>query len=152
MELHIAPISRKSSFTEDAFEKNDRVVSLLLRTEPRSKDDKEAQEALKLTADNLFISLFEGEDGPSQENAKFKHLLGLMLERRRLLRVKERDAAFTIYIHRPTKNEYAVPNVELDPQFFIENQEKLEFLSPGSGESESPASKGEAPEVGTPKS
>lgn len=183
MELHIAPISRKSSFTEDAFEKNDRVVSLLLRTEeevvrvdileseeegyelpgelicrwtqvfkPRSKDDKEAQEALKLTADNLFISLFEGEDGPSQENAKFKHLLGLMLERRRLLRVKERDAAFTIYIHRPTKNEYAVPNVELDPQFFIENQEKLEFLSPGSSESESPASKGEAPEVETPKS
>ena len=66
--------------------------------------------------------------------------------------MKERDAVFTIYIHRPTKNEYAVPNVELDPQFFIENQEKLEFLSPGSSESESPASKGKAPEVGTPKS
>lgn len=183
MELHIAPISRKSNVTENAFEKNDRVVSLLLRTEeevvrsdileseeegyelpgelicrwtqvfkPRSRDDKEAQEALKLTADNLFISLFEGEDGPSQENAKFKHLLGLMLERRRLLRVKERDAAFTIYIHRPTKNEYAVPNVELDPQFFIENQEKLEFLSPGSSESGSPASKGKNSEIETPKS
>ena len=95
---------------------------------PRSTDDKEAQEAMKLTADNLFISLFEGEDGPTQENAKLKHLLGLMLERRRLLRVKSRDNIFTHYIHRPSKNEYSVPNVELDPQFFIENQEKLDFL------------------------
>ncbi|MBT5170362.1 MAG: hypothetical protein HN763_00555 [Opitutales bacterium] len=173
MELHIAPISRKSNFTEVAFEKNDRVVSLLIRTaeevlrsdilesdeesyelpgelicrwtqifKPRSKDDKEAQEALKLTADNLFISLFEGEDGPSQENAKFKHLLGLMLERRRLLRVKERDSAYTIYIHRPSKNEYAVPNVELDPQFFIESQEKLEFLIPGGSDADTSGSKG----------
>ncbi len=174
MELHIAPISRKSSVTGTAFEKDDRVVSLLIRTEaealrvdtleseedgyelqgdlicrwtqvfkPRSKHDKEAQEALKLTADNLFISLFEGEDGPTQENAKFKHLLGLMLERRRLLRVKERNSAFTLYIHRPTKNEYAVPNVELDPQFFIENQEKLAFLdiSPPEKPSKSSASK-----------
>lgn len=178
MELHIAPISRKSIVTEVAFEKNDRVVSLLIRTaeeavrcdilegeeegyelpgelicrwtqvfKPRSKDDKEAQEALKLTADNLFISLFEGEAGPSQENAKFKHLLGLMLERRRLLRVKERDAAFTIYIHRPTKNEYAVPNVELDPQFFIENQEKLAFLDASSAEKPSkPSAAKAAPE------
>ena len=107
---------------------------------PRSKDDKVAMEAMKLTADNLFISLFEGEDGPTQENAKLKHLLGLMLERRRLLRVKERDASYTLYVHRPTKNEYSVPNVELDPQFFIENQEKLEFL--GSVSAESGASKG----------
>lgn len=168
MELHIAPISRKSSFSETAFEKDDRVVSLLARTEeevlrldvleseeesyelpgdlicrwtqvfkPRSKDGREAQEALKLTADNLFISLFDGEDGPTQENAKLKHLLGLMLERRRLLRVKARDASFTLYIHRPTKNEYAVPNVELDPQFFIENQEKLAFLDASSPDKQS---------------
>ena len=170
MELHIPPVSKKSVASEKAFEKDDRVVSLLVRSEeealrfdileceeesyelagdlicrwtllfkPKSKDDKEAQEALKLTADNLFISLFEGEDGPTQENAKLKHLLGLMLERRRLLRVKERDASFTLYVHRPTKIEYSVPNVELDPQFFIENQEKLAFLdvsaSSGSGES-----------------
>lgn len=159
MEWHITPISRKSALSGDPFEKEDRVVSLLIRAtdeilradvleseeesyelpgelvcrwtqvfKPRSKDDKEAQEALKLTADNLFISLFEGEEEPSQENAKLKQLLGLMLERRRLLRVKSRDADFTHYIHRPTKEEFAVPNVELDPQFFIDNQEKLAFL------------------------
>lgn len=165
MEWHIAPISRKSASSETAFEKDDRIASMLIRLEddivrtdvleseettyelpgelicrwtqifkPRSTDDKEAQEAMKLTADNLFISLFEGEDGPTQENAKLKHLLGLMLERRRLLRVKSRDNIFTHYIHRPSKNVYSVPNVELDPQFFIENQEKLEFLGSVGGE------------------
>ncbi len=159
MEWQIAPISKKSALSETAFDKDDRVTSLLIRLDddvvrsdvleseeesyelpgdlicrwtqvfkPRSNDDKEAQEALKLTADNLFISLFDGEDGPTLENAKLKHLLGLMLERRRLLRVKERGETFIHYIHRPTKNEYFVPNVELDPQFFIENQEKLAFL------------------------
>jgi hypothetical protein len=65
-----------------------------------------------------------------------------MLERRRLLRVKERDSAYTIYIHRPSKNEYAVPNVELDPQFFIESQEKLEFLIPGGSDADTSGSKG----------
>ncbi len=173
MEWHITPISRKSAFSEAEFEKDDRVVSLLIRTDedviradvleseeegyelpgdlvcrwtqvfkPRSTDDKEAQEAMKLTADNLFISLFEGEDEPTQENAKLKHLLGLMLERRRLLRVKERDSEFTRYIHRPTKLEYSVPNVELDSQFFIENQEKLAFLGAVSSDEKAPASGG----------
>ena len=172
MEWHIAPISRKSAMSDTAFEKDDRIASILVRLEddvvradvleseeplyeppgdlicrwtyifkPRSTDEKEAQEAMKLTADNLFISLFEGEDGPTQENAKLKHLLGLMLERRRLLRVKSKDSTFTHYIHRPTKNEYSVPNVELDPQFFIENQEKLEFLGSTGGEGSSEAGK-----------
>jgi len=177
MEWHIAPISRKSAMTDTAFEKDDRVASLLIRQEeeivredvleseeasfeyegelicrwtqihkPRSNEEKEAQEAMKLTADNLFISLFDGEEGPTQENAKLKHLLGLMLERRRLLRVKARDPAFTHYIHRPTKNEYSVPNVELDPEFFIENQEKLAFLgAAGSEDSEKSEKKAKSP-------
>lgn len=158
--------------SETAFEKDDRIASMLIRLEediarmdvldseepsfelpgelicrwtqifkPRSTDDKEAQEAMKLTADNLFISLFEGEDEPTQENSKLKHLLGLMLERRRLLRVKSRDRDYTHYIHRPTKNEYSVPNVELDPEFFIENQEKLEFLGSVGGEDSKKAEK-----------
>ncbi len=98
---------------------------------PKAKDNREELEAMKLTADNLFISLFEGEEEPTAENGKFKQFLGLMLERRRVLRVKERDDNFTYYIHRPTKREFAVPNVELDPLFFIENQEKLDFILTG---------------------
>lgn len=106
----------------------------------KPKDNREEMEAMKLTADNLFINLFEGEDEPTGENGKLKQFLGLMLERRRVLRVKARGDDYTHYIHRPTKREFAVPNVELDPQFFIENQEKLDFILSGplasEGESE----------------
>ena len=108
---------------------------------PRDQHDKEVQEALKLTADNLFVSLFEGEDGPGQENSKLKRLLSLMLERRRLLRLKLKEAGYLWYIHRPSKVEYPVPDVELDPQFFIDNQEKLAFL--GTLDDEGPAKQAE---------
>ena len=160
MDWHIPPIGRKSCRSGDAFDKDERVVSLLTRTgdgiarwdlreaeeagyEPegqsicrwvqtfKPKDDskKEALESMKLTAENLFIGLFDSEEGPSQENAELKRLLGLMLERRRLLRAKEKNDRFILYAHRPSKSEYAVPNVDLSPEFFLENQEKLSFLS-----------------------
>lgn len=102
---------------------------------PKPNDGKEEAEALKLTADNLFISFFEGEEegSLSLENAELKHFLGLMLERRRVLRVKARTRKYTRYVHRPTKREFLVPAIELDPQFFIENEEKLSFLVDGAG-------------------
>jgi len=114
---------------------------------PRDQHDKEVQEALKLTADNLFVSLFEGEDAPNQENSKLKRLLSLMLERRRLLRLKHKEAGYLWYIHRPSKIEYPVPDTELDPQFFIENQKKLAFL--GASEDEGSAKQTESPPKGS---
>ncbi len=100
---------------------------------PKPDDGKEEAEALKLTADNLFISFFEGEEEGtlSLENSELKHFLGLMLERRRVLRVKARTRKYTRYVHRPTKREFLVPAIELDPQFFLENEEKLSFLVDG---------------------
>ncbi|MDQ8198119.1 hypothetical protein QEH56_08175 [Pelagicoccus enzymogenes] len=100
---------------------------------PKPTDGKEEEEALKLTADNLFISFFEGEEEGtlSEENAELKHFLGLMLERRRVLRVKARTRKYTRYVHRPSKREFLVPAVDLDPKFFLENEEKLAFLVDG---------------------
>lgn len=111
---------------------------------PKPNDGKEEAEALKLTADNLFISLFEGEEEGqlSEENVELKHFLGLMLERRRVLRVKGRTRKYTRYVHRPTKKEFLVPNVDLEPRFFLENEEKLSFILDG-GAGEDEASEGE---------
>ncbi|MDQ8203938.1 hypothetical protein [Pelagicoccus sp. SDUM812003] len=100
---------------------------------PKPDDGKEEAEALKLTADNLFISLFEGEEEAtlSEENSELKHFLALMLERRRVLRVKARNRKYTRYVHRPSKREFLVPQVALEPQFFFENEEKLSFIIEG---------------------
>lgn len=102
---------------------------------PKPDDGKEEEEALKLTADNLFISLFEGEaEGEfSEENAELKHFLGLMLERRRVLKVKARTRKYTRYFHRPSKRDFLVPKVALEPGFFLENEEKLSLLLEGTG-------------------
>lgn len=101
---------------------------------PKRDEGKDEEEAMELTAENLFASLFEGEEEPSQENAKLKHFLALILERRRLLRLERRGSSFDQYIHRPTKIRYFVPAVELDPEFFVENQRRLDFLISGGGE------------------
>ncbi len=100
---------------------------------PKPSDGREEAEALKLTADNLFLSLFEGEEEGtlSQENAELKHLLGLMLERRRVLRATGRNRSCIRYLHRPSKKTYLVPAVELSPAFFREHMEKLAFIVDG---------------------
>lgn len=107
---------------------------------PKPSDGREEAEALKLTADTLFASLFEGEnpDEPTLENAELKFFLALMLERRRVLRVKSRGRQFTRYIHRPSKQEFAVPVVDLDPRFFRENEEKLAFVLEAGADAEAP--------------
>lgn len=173
-------MARKSFFSGEAFEKDERVASSLVKTEdgellridvrrsetdavelpgealchwnlrfkPKPSDGKEEAEALKLTADNLFISLFEGEEEGelTQDNAELKLFLGLMLERRRVLRVKGRTRQYTRYVHRPSKREFLVPAVELEPQFFLENEEKLSFLVEGG---DGVADTGEADESGS---
>lgn len=107
---------------------------------PKKDDGKEEAEALKLTTDNLFISLFEGEEEAtlSEENAELKHFLALMLERRRVLRVKARTRKYTRYVHRPSKREFLVAVVDLEPAFFLENEEKLSFLVEGGDAGEGP--------------
>lgn len=176
MEWHISPVARRSYLSNKEFEKDDRVVSTLVRTadgellridallpelrdvdlpgepicrwtqifKPKPDDGREEAEALKLTADNLFISLFEGENPEelSEENAELKHFLALMLERRRVLRVKSRGRGYVRYVHRPSKREFMVPAVDLEPAFFLENQEKLAFIVDG----------GDAPEPGSAES
>ncbi len=166
MEWHITPISRESRLTGEPFEKGDRVLSSLVKTDegealridvlesesddlelpgdlickwtqvfkPRNTDDKEREEAMKLTADNLLLNLFEGEEEPTTENAHLKHFLGLMLERRRVLKVVEKDENFIQYLHRPSKQVLPVPIVNLDTQFFIENQDRLSPILTGSTE------------------
>jgi len=163
MDWKISSIARKSAHSERPFEKDERVLSILVKSDdgeyerhdihegeeaayertgeaickwtqvfkPKSNDAREEAEAMKLTADNLFMSLFEGEEEPTRDNAKLKHMLALMLERKRILRLKERQGEYSIYVHRPSKTAYPVPIVEVDPEFFLENQEKLAFLVEG---------------------
>ena len=81
----------------------------------------------------------------SEDDGRLVQFLALMMERKRLIRPKGRNADGTkdVYIHRGTKNLYEVPVGELTPEFFIAVQDQLSILV-GVPEEETVAAEGDA--------
>ncbi len=96
---------------------------------PRNKEEN-PDKALKLTAENLFITLADPDNEPNEENTRLVQFLALMLERKRILRPKghNSDRTKSVYEHAKSKERYEVPVGELDPAFFIAVQEQLSVL------------------------
>jgi hypothetical protein len=86
--------------------------------------------ALKLTAENLFVTLADPTTEPTPENTRLVQFLALMLERKKILRPKGRsaDGARNRYEHARTKAVFEVPAGDLTPEFFIAVQEQLSVL------------------------
>jgi hypothetical protein len=89
-----------------------------------------ADRALKLTAENLFITLVDPLTEPTPENTRLVQFLALMLERKKLLRPRGRtpDGARNLYEHAKTKQMFEVPVGDLTPEFFVAVQEQLTVL------------------------
>lgn len=85
---------------------------------------------LKLTAENLFLTLADPMTEQTTENVRLVQFLALMLERKKILRPKGRsaDGEKNVYEHARTKQPYEVPAAELDASFFIAIQEQLSVL------------------------
>lgn len=88
---------------------------------------------LKLTAENLFVTLADPANELAPENERLVQFLALMLERKKLLRPKGRaaDGKRNLFEHAKTKLIYAVPAGELNPEFFLSIQEQLSALVGG---------------------
>ena len=86
--------------------------------------------AMRLTAENLFVTLAGPSAEPTPENIRLVRFLALMLERKKLLRPRGRstDGSRDVYEHARTKQLYEVPVGELDPQFFLQVQAQLSIL------------------------
>ncbi|HEX2101819.1 MAG TPA: hypothetical protein VHF69_14195 [Candidatus Synoicihabitans sp.] len=100
---------------------------------------------LKLTAENLFMTLADPATEASADNVRLLQFLALMLERKRVLKPRGRspDGARNVYEHAKTKLRYEVPVGELDPAFFTSVQEQLSVLV---GEPKAKAPAGPSPE------
>jgi len=100
---------------------------------PRKAGENPERE-LKLTAENLFVTLADPSNEIAPENERLVQFLALMLERKKLLRPKGRSADGTrnLFEHAKTKLIYAVPAGELNPEFFLSIQEQLSVLVGGS--------------------
>lgn len=86
--------------------------------------------ALKLTAENLFLTLADPTTEPTPENNRLLLFLGLMMERKRLIKLRGRsaDGLRQRYEHVRTKQIIELPVEELTPEFFLQVHEQLSIL------------------------
>jgi hypothetical protein len=86
--------------------------------------------ALKLTAENLFVTLADPTTEPTPENIRLLQFLALMLERKKILRPRglSADGLRTRYEHAKSKAFFEVPTGDLSPEFFVAVQEQLSVL------------------------
>lgn len=86
--------------------------------------------ALKLTTENLFLTLADPAAEATPETTRLVLFLALMLERKRILRPRGRtaDGLKNRYEHARTKQVYELPADELSPEFFVQVQEQLSVL------------------------
>ncbi|MDF9833457.1 hypothetical protein M2103_001681 [Ereboglobus sp. PH5-5] len=99
---------------------------------PRKANENPERE-LKLTAENLFMTLVDPATELTPETERLVKFLALMLERKRVLRPKGRsaDGSKNLYEHAKTKQMIEVPGGELTPEFFVQVQEQLSVLVGG---------------------
>jgi hypothetical protein len=85
---------------------------------------------LKLTAENLFLTLADPTNEPNPVNTPLLQFLALLLERKRLLRLRGRTAEGerSLYEHLRTHQMYEIPAGDLSPEFFVKIQEQLGVL------------------------
>ena len=95
---------------------------------------------LKLTAENLFLTLADPAVELAPENVRLVQFLALMLERKKLLRPRGRTAGGERQIleHMRTKQTYEIPAGELTPEFFVAIQEQLSALFGGAASNVQP--------------
>jgi hypothetical protein len=117
---------------------------------PRKAGENPERE-LKLTAENLFVTLADPAIEIAPENERLVQFLALMLERKKLLRPKGRaaDGTRNLYEHAKTKLIYAVPAGELNPEFFLAIQDQLAALVGSGAKKPATVDKGAAPEPTT---
>ena len=94
------------------------------------KPGENSERELKLTAENLFVTLADPLTEPTPESTRLLQFLALLLERKKILRPKGRsaDRERNVYEHAKTKQMFEVPVGELTPEFFIAVQEQLSVL------------------------
>jgi hypothetical protein len=80
------------------------------------------------SAEDFFLSLYQNEQSEAfEESDALKHLLGLMLERKRVVRAlgPRQTEGYQRYIHVKTKVELDVPIVEISTDLMIKIQDTI---------------------------
>ena len=96
--------------------------------------------ALKLTAENLFVTLADPAAEPNEANTPMLQFLALLLERKKILRPRgiTADKARQVFEHAKTHQIYEIPVGTLDEAFFVNIQGQLDLLVGGTAHGTAP--------------
>lgn len=107
------------------------------------RSDANPDRTLKLTAENLFLTLADPASELTPESTRLVQFLALMLERKKQLRARGRtaDGRGEIYEHAKTRQRFEIPTGDFSPEFFVAVQEQLSVLvgAPAVRDSAAPA-------------
>jgi hypothetical protein len=114
--------------------------------------EQNSERTLKLTAENLFLTLADPANEPNSANRPLLQFLALMLERKRVIKLRgvTADGEFNRFEHMKTHQMYEISTGELTPEFFVKIQEQLGLLvgSPGKSAASPPAEPASQPQPG----
>lgn len=104
------------------------VLGRWLREVKDPEDESQNARETMASAEDFFFSLFENEQSEaSAESDMLKHLLALMLERKRVLRAQppRRSEGEQAYLHVKTKQVLQVPVVEISTELMFKIQDTI---------------------------
>ncbi|MGZ0657411.1 hypothetical protein ACWPKO_02805 [Coraliomargarita sp. W4R53] len=91
-------------------------------------DDSVSARETMASAEDFFFSLYDNEQPAAQEESDMlKHLLSLMLERKRVLRAigDRKTSGEQTYLHAKTKRELKVPIVDISTELMLRIQDTI---------------------------
>ena len=112
----------------ERFEIPGEVLGRWVRIIPNPEDEITNSHEIIASAEDFFFSLFEEEKKDSREETDMlKHLLSLMLERKRVLRAigNRKRSGEQCYLHIKTKDEISVPISNISTELMIKIEKTI---------------------------
>jgi len=95
----------------------------------RGEEEQAHRAQLLASREEFFLSLYEDESDPSGDKGVLKHILAMLLERKRIIRqVGVADKGLMTYIHSSSKQTYLVPVLDLQPAHILQVGASLDLL------------------------
>jgi hypothetical protein len=112
----------------EAFGLSEEVLGRWVRVVKDPNDEITAVKETMASAEDFFFSLFENESPDTKEESDMlKHLLSLMLERKRVIRVigDRRSIGEQSYLHVKTKQLIQVPIVDISTELMLKIEDTI---------------------------
>jgi hypothetical protein len=95
----------------------------------RGEEEKALRAQLLASREEFFLSLFDDPQDPTGDKALLKHILAMLLERKRIVRATgPAENGFIPYQHAETKQILLIPALDLQPSHIQQVSQSLELL------------------------